>query len=161
MFSLWGCERDKIQLFIKEANKHHATIKFTAGISEKEINFLDTTIFKGERFHNDHILDIRTHYKSTETFQYTYFTSFHAPGVGKGFIKGEALRLLRTNSSEHTFKDNIANFKLRLFERGYPVNLVNNALAEIQFKERVRPQESKQRAKENIAFRHAIQSSNT
>ena len=27
--------------------------------------------------------------------------------------------------------------------------------------ERFRPQESKQRAKENIAFRHAIQSSNT
>ena len=46
VFSLWGCERDKIQLFIKEANKHHATIKFTAEISEKEINFLDTTIFK-------------------------------------------------------------------------------------------------------------------
>ena len=43
VFSLWGCERDKIQLFIKEANKHHATIKFTAEISE--INFLDTTIF--------------------------------------------------------------------------------------------------------------------
>ena len=78
----------------------------------------------------------RTHYKSTETFQYIYFTSCHAPGVGKGFIKGEALRVLRTNSSEHTFKDNIVNFKLRLFERGYPVNLVNNALAEIQFKER-------------------------
>jgi len=66
-----------------------------AAISEKEINFLDTTIFKGERFHNGHILDIRTHNKSTETFQYTYFTSCHAPGVGKGFIKGEALRLLR------------------------------------------------------------------
>ena len=63
-------------------------------------------------------------------------TAGHAPGVGKGFIKGEALRLLRTNSSEHTFKDNIENFRLRLFKRGYPVNLVNNVLAEIQFKER-------------------------
>ena len=77
-----------------------------------------------------------TFHKSTETFQYTYFTSCHAPGVGKGFIKREALKLHRTNSLEYTFKDNIANFKLRLFERGYPVNLVNNTLAEIQFKER-------------------------
>ena len=67
--------------------------------------------------------------------QRPFSTSCHAPGVGKGFIKGEALRVLRTNSSEHTFKANIVNFKLRLFERGYPV-LVNNALAEIQFKER-------------------------
>ena len=68
VFSLWGCERDKIQLSIKEANKHLATIKFMAEISEKEINFLDATIFKGERFHSDHTLDIRTHFKSTETF---------------------------------------------------------------------------------------------
>ena len=126
----------KSSFLLARLKKHHPTIKFTAEISEKEINFLDTTTFKGERFHNDHILDIRTHFKSTETFQYTYFTSCHAPGVGKSFIKGEALRLLRTNSSEHTFKDNIENFRLRLFKRGYPVNLVNNVLAEIQFKER-------------------------
>ena len=26
VFSLWGCERDQIQLFIKEANKHHTAI---------------------------------------------------------------------------------------------------------------------------------------
>ena len=96
VFSLWGCERDKIQLFIKQAKKHHATIKFTAEISEKEINFLDTIIFKCERFHNDHILDIQTHCKSTETFQYTYFSSCHAPAVKKGFIKGDQPRLLRT-----------------------------------------------------------------
>ena len=34
-----------------------------------------------------------------ETFQYTHFDSCHPPGVRKRFIKGEALRLLRTNSS--------------------------------------------------------------
>ena len=72
--------------------------------------FLDTTISKGERFDSqktqflkDSILDVRTHVKPTETFQYTHFTSPHPPGVKKGFIKGEALRLLRTNSSSHNF----------------------------------------------------------
>ena len=43
------------------ANRHHPSIKFTAEISDKEINFLDTTVYKGERFHNQGILDIRTH----------------------------------------------------------------------------------------------------
>ena len=33
------------------------------------------------------------------------------------FIKGEALRLLRTNSSEFTFEENISNFKTRLHNR--------------------------------------------
>ena len=33
------------------------------------------------------------------------------------FIKGEALRLLRTNSSEFTFEENMSNFKTRLHNR--------------------------------------------
>ena len=68
------------------------------------------------------MLDIRTHYKATETFQYTHFTSSHPPGVKRGFIKGETLRRLRTNSLEETFKENLSNFKTRLFKRGYPKN---------------------------------------
>jgi len=44
------------------------------------------------------------HFKPTETFQYTLFSSCHPPGVKRGFIKGEALRLLRTNSSKTLFK---------------------------------------------------------
>ena len=46
-----------------------------------------------------HLLDVQTHYKQTQTFQYTNFYLCHPPVVKKGFIKGEALHLLRTNSS--------------------------------------------------------------
>ena len=98
-FSLWRTERKEIDEFIALANRHHPSIKFTAEISDKEINFLDTTVYKGERFHNQGILDIRTHFKPTETFQYTHFSSCNPHGVRKGLIKGEALRLPRTNSS--------------------------------------------------------------
>ena len=127
VFSLWDTKREEIEQFILEANRHHPTIKFTAEISDKETNFLDTTIFKGERFHKDAIFDIRTHFKPTEKFQYTHYTSCHAPGVKKGFIKGEALRLLRTNSSETKFEENICNFKSNLRVRGYPDYLVKKS----------------------------------
>jgi len=56
--------------------------------------------------------------------------------VKKGFIKGEALRLLRTNSSKTTFEENILNFKIRLVARGYPLNLIDKHLSEINFTER-------------------------
>ena len=36
-------------------------------------------------------------FKPAETFQYTHFSSCNPHGVRKGLIKGEALRLLRTN----------------------------------------------------------------
>ena len=41
-------------------------------VSHTKITFLDTNVFKGERFANKSILDIETHFKSTETFQYTH-----------------------------------------------------------------------------------------
>ena len=101
-----------------------------------ETTFLDTVIYKGKRFREQSILDIKTHFKPTETFQYTHYTSCHPPSVKKGFIKGEALRLLRTNSSESTFEENMVNFRARLVARGYPRNLIDRHLSEINFTER-------------------------
>lgn len=93
-------------------------------------------VLSGERFNKDSIFDICTHFKPTEKFQYTHFSSCHAPGVKKGFIKGEALRLLRTNSSKTSFEEKIKNFRSNLRVRGYPEKLVNKVLAEIEFKNR-------------------------
>jgi len=97
-------DKKEIEDLIVLANRHHPTIKFTAEISIKEVNFLDTAVFKGERFCDQRILDVRMHFYPTETFPYTYFSSCHQVGVEKGLIKGEVLRLLRTNSSEKSFK---------------------------------------------------------
>ena len=100
--------------FIEEANTFHPAIKFTAEISENEITFPDTVVFKGERKINP---GVKTHYKPTETFQYTHFTLCHPPGVQRGLIKGEEIRLLRTNSSKTTFEECLANFKRRFEAR--------------------------------------------
>ena len=73
VFSLWDVNRKDIYLFIEQANTFHPTIKFTAEISEKEITFLDRVVYKGERLLKEAILDVKTHYKPTETFQYTEY----------------------------------------------------------------------------------------
>ena len=93
-------------------------------------------MYKGERFQNKSILDVKTHYKPTETFQYTHYSSCHPPGVKRGFIKGEAIRLLRTNSSEKNFQEAMCNFKTRLEARGYPKSLIEKTLSEVSFAER-------------------------
>ena len=146
IFSIWNINRDEVTQFIEQANSHHPTIKYTAEISDMETTFLDTKVYKGERFAKQSILDIKTYFKATETFQYTHFSSCHPPGVKKGFIKGEGLRLLRTNSSKAAFKTAIKNFKANLIERGYPETLVSNTLAEIKFEERKIALQQKQKA---------------
>ena len=136
MFSLWNTSLDKIECLVKKENIFHSTIKFTAEMSETEITFLDTKVYKGVRFDKKSILDVQTHYEPTETFQYTNFYSSHSPGVKKGFVKGEALRLLRTNSSQIAFERNIRNFHNRLLEIGYPAAILRKQLSEVKFADR-------------------------
>ena len=94
---LWNMNKKEINSFIELANSYHPTIKFTAEISsDKEITFLDTRVYKGERFRKESVLDVRTHFKPTETFQYTHFSSCHPPGVRRSYIKGEALNTERS-----------------------------------------------------------------
>ena len=57
-FSLHGMSIKDIDLFIEQANTFHPTIKFTVEILEKEIIFLDTVVYKGERFLKEAFLDV-------------------------------------------------------------------------------------------------------
>jgi len=50
VFSLWNITKDEVDDFIEQANKFQPSIKFTAEISEKEIRFLDTNVYKEWRF---------------------------------------------------------------------------------------------------------------
>jgi len=50
IFSLWDVSNPDVDKFIEQANSHHSTIKFKAEISNTETTFLDTVVYKGERF---------------------------------------------------------------------------------------------------------------
>ena len=52
ILSFCNSNKNTVDLFVIQANKFHPTIKFTAEISENEITFLDTEVFKVERFKN-------------------------------------------------------------------------------------------------------------
>ena len=125
IFSLWKTERKQIDEFVALANRHHPSIKFTTEISDKEINFLNTTVYKGERFTTKESL---TSAHILKTFKYTHFSSC--------LIKGETLRLLRINSLVKSFFENIYNFKKLVRARGYPHNLIEKITSEVKFTER-------------------------
>ena len=97
------------------------------------MTFLDTTIYKGQRFYKESVLDM---HEDTLQTNGDIPIHVHPPGVKKGFVKAEALRLLRTSSSMKTFEENITKFKKNLMERGYTQNFSNNALSEVKFEQR-------------------------
>ena len=92
--------------------------------------FLDTEIFKGPRLSTVKILNSQTLFKATETFQYTHFSSCHPLNTKKGFIKGETLRLLRTNSVKENFDKHKWDLQQRLCNRGCPTMLIHKIFTE-------------------------------
>ena len=66
----------------------------------------------------------------------THFSSCHPSNCKKGFIKGEALLLLRTNSIRENFEQSKRDFEHRLCQRGYPLTLVKEILTEVKFTDR-------------------------
>ena len=150
IFSVWTSSKQEIDSFIDFANRFHTTIKFTCEMSSEHAVFLDTEVFKGPRFASNKILDVQTHFKATETFQYTHFSSCHPLSVKKGFIKGETLRLLRMNPIKEKFESSKRDFKFRLLERGYPQKLVNNIQAEVDFSSRNNALKYKPKTSKNI-----------
>ena len=157
VFCLWDTNKDNIKEFVTRANHYHDTIIFTAEISDSEIAFLDTKVYKGEIFSRDSTLDVQTHYKQTETFQYKNFYSCHPPGIKKGFR--EALHLLTTNSSHSTFNKNMQSLKTRLKNRGYPNEFLEKHLFEVNCKDRKRSLENKDKSTKKkiiIAFYNTI-----
>ena len=69
---------------------------------------------------------------------------------GKASSKAKALRLLRTNSSKAKFDEHIALFKQRLQHRGYPDNLLNMTLSEVNFSQRMSALQNKQKTRKRI-----------
>ena len=63
IFSLWDISKTDIEAFIEQAKLHHPNIKFTSEISDTEIVFSDTVVYKGTRFKEKSILDVKTHLK--------------------------------------------------------------------------------------------------
>jgi len=70
--------------------------------------------------------------------------------VKKSFIKGGALRLLRTNSSETSFEQSITDFKTHLLERGHPENNIQTTLSEVTFEDRNQALRQKQKQNKKI-----------
>ena len=113
-----------IELFIEKANAKHPAIKLTTELSEIETTFLVTTVYNAEGFEKKaswmcvHILTLLKHYSAHTS------TAVTQRAIKRGFVKGEGLRLLRTNSFKevkHERKEALKQ-KLRTWKRFHPLS---------------------------------------
>ncbi len=115
----WTGSLQQLKDFVNEINTLHETLKFTYEASETSIQFLDLVLYKGTRFKETGILDIKCHTKKTETGQFLHRTSSHPRSVFKGFLRGEIMRYARNNNNMDTFREKKEFFMQKLTNRGY------------------------------------------
>ena len=70
----------------------------------------------------------------------------------KSSTKGEALRLLRTNSVKEHFYKHKRDFEQRLCNRGFPTTLVHKILTEVQFSDRTEALRNKTKKTKEISL---------
>ena len=130
---IWTGSRSELDNFLDRLNRAHHSIKFTWSISNERIQFLDLNIFKGDRFIETGHIDLSTHFKSTNTFQYLHFSSSHPRSVFKGLVKGEAIRFLHSNTHAPTYHATLRKFRQHLLLRNYPRDFVDRILGRITY----------------------------
>ena len=134
IFVIWTGSKADFKMYMGNLNKVHETIKFTYELSEIELTFLDITLYKGNRFQKDRILDIHTHIKPTNKQLYTHATSYHPPTIVNAITKGTTNRYLRTNPNE--FKNMTRRLANRLTQQGYKYDKIMKHISSIKFSQR-------------------------
>ena len=136
IFIIWTSHNEDLQTFMDKINSMHPTIKFTHECSNEELTFLDMTVYKGPKFQETGILDIKTHIKKTNKQLYVHKSSYHPEPCKKAIATGETIRYLRTNSRIETFKNMTSQLKNKLIERGYKATEIKNQIRSINFKDK-------------------------
>ena len=103
--------RDRIEHFVEQANHHHPTIKFTAEFPIRKQHSWTPASTKGKDSKETQSLMCALISSQLRHFSIPILLPVTRKELKKGFIKEEALRLLRTNSSKKIFEEKITNFK--------------------------------------------------
>lgn len=138
IFLIWTDTVDNLLTFLTALNAFHPNINFTHQYSLLTVDFLDLTIYKGRHFTLTNLLDTKTYQKPMNLYQYLHYTSHHQTNIFKAIIQGEAIRYVRTNTTQETYMATLHLFTRRLRKRGYPDKLIYSVTANVKYEHRKR-----------------------
>ena len=117
IFLIWTHGIVKFYEFLDVLNSHHPTINLKATISETEVNFLDTTVYKP--CPSSDTLYTRVYFKPTDTHALLNKSSFHPKSVFKGIIKSQIKRFKMISTTNSDFKNAWSILYQSLRKRNY------------------------------------------
>ena len=138
-FGIWNGPLQLLHEMLQAYNTHRERIKITHTISANEVNFLDLTIYKDYGTRNSEGLvkiSTKTFEKPLNKYLYVPRMSCHPPHTLSGFIKGEMIRYLISNTKKKHFRKAVHRFTKRLVQRGYARTEIDAISRQITFGQR-------------------------
>ena len=130
---IWPGNKEDLDKFIRYLNRSHPSIKFTYECSNHTVDFLDLTIFKGDRYKHNYTLDIKPFFKKTNKFQYLHYTSAHPRNTFSSLLKGEHIRLLRACSDVTEYIEVHKKLYTAFKDRGYPKKRIRDVQKSVPY----------------------------
>lgn len=122
-------------------------LRFDTTMDNTNIDFLDVKINAVNTDNGRKRIEFCTHQKALNRYQYIPPFSNHVPHTFQGFIKGELIRYIRTNTSYTDYMVIRERFRNRLLARGYNSTFLQKVFATVSYNQR--PQYLQPRPKAN------------
>ena len=124
IFLIWTGTTDQLMKFKQQINEVHPSIKFDFNFSNKEINFLDTVVYKTQSGK----LETKLYRKESDRQAYLHRKSEHPESLKRSIPFSQALRLRRICSTNNEFQDSCDKLRIKLIERGYKQQEINEGI---------------------------------
>lgn len=131
LFFIYEGPEFQLRSIFNQMNAFIPDIHLSFDISSTSVDFLDLTVFK-----SDQKICFKTFQKVFNIYQYLPPFSLHAPACISGFIKGELIRFVRSNT---LLSDRFIFFELfrkRLLARGYTQRFLSRIFASVDMSAR-------------------------
>jgi hypothetical protein len=132
IFGIWRGSIESLHAF-KLQLQIQIGINLTIELSSKGIVMLDCYIYKGPSLFTNNTLDIRTHIKPTNLFQFITNTSFHPKSTLKSLVINQLQRFVITNTERVNYLYYYKQFYRQLRARGYHHNALYPLFNSISF----------------------------
>ena len=113
IFSIWTGTTDQLITFKQQINEVHSSIKFDFNFSNKEIDFLDTVVYKTQSGE----LETKLYRKESNPPAYFHHKSDQPESLKQSIPFSQALRLRHICSANNEFQDSCDKLRNKLIER--------------------------------------------
>ena len=130
VFNVWTHSKESLNEFQEFICTRDPNIKFECEPHDSEVNFLDTTVFKGPDI-TDNKLSVKLYRKPTDTMELLHRESYHPPHVFRGIVKSQILRYRRICTHMEDFEQACTSLFKALTPRGYSVTDLRRTKREV------------------------------